>query len=245
MAWPDEYGRRVLTELDSTNAEAARIESDLHGPEWILALHQTAARGRRGRVWSFPAGNFAATLVLFPHDPPDQIALRSFAAALALYDAVAELTGTASGLALKWPNDVLLNGGKMAGILLERLPRGGLAIGIGVNLIAAPDMGQVEARALRPVSVLAEVGIRVQPERMLDALASAYDFWEHSLTEQGFAPLRAVWLDRATRLGETITARLPGREVTGVFETVDLEGHLVLKTAKGREVIAAADVFFE
>ncbi len=245
MAWPDGYGRRVLPELDSTNAEAARSEGDLRGPEWIVAIKQTAARGRRGRAWSFPDGNFAGTLVLFPDEPPEQIALRSFASALALYDAMVALTGTSSGLALKWPNDVLLNGGKMAGILLERLPRGGLAIGIGVNLIAAPEIGQVEARALRPVSVLQEIGIRLQPEQMLEALAQSYAFWEQTFVEDGFAPLRAVWLERATRLGETVTARLPGREVTGVFETVDLDGHLVLKTPKGREVIAAADVFFE
>lgn len=245
MAWPENYGRRVLAEVDSTNAEAARLETDLSGPEWILALNQTAARGRRGRKWVFPAGNFAATLVLFPDEPPEKIALRSFAAALALYDAMVAITGTSAGLALKWPNDVLLNGGKMAGILLERLPKGGLAIGIGVNLIAAPDKGQVEARAAWPVSVLGEVGIRITPEQMLDALATSYDIWERSLVENGFAPMRDAWLARAARLGDTITARLPARDVTGVFETVDLDGHLVLNTPKGREVIAAADVFFD
>lgn len=244
MAWPNGYQRRIVPELDSTSAEAARLEPMLTDPEWILARMQTAARGRRGRPWSFPEGNFAATLVMFPQDPPERVALRSFTAALALYDAMSALTGTDAGLALKWPNDVLLNGGKMAGILLERLPKGGLAIGIGVNLIAAPSTELVEARALRPVHVLEEVGIRLQPEQLLEALATSFDHWERIFQEDGFAPLRAIWIERATRLGETITARLPGREITGVFETVDLDGHLVLKTSKGSEVITAADVFF-
>ncbi|MEC8039505.1 MAG: biotin--[acetyl-CoA-carboxylase] ligase, partial [Pseudomonadota bacterium] len=115
--WPDGYGKRVLASIDSTNAEAARIADHLAGPEWILALEQTAGRGRRGRAWVNPVGNFAATLVLHPTEPPEVVALRSFVASLALYDAFVAVTGRPQGLSLKWPNDVLLNGGKVAGIL--------------------------------------------------------------------------------------------------------------------------------
>ncbi len=246
MAWPDGYGKRVLAEVDSTNAEAARIAKDLAGPEWILGLTQTAARGRRGRAWVNPLGNFSATLVLQPTETPDVVALRSFVAALALYDAFETLTGTAAGLALKWPNDVLLNGGKVAGILLEGIggPGGHLAIGIGINLIAAPEASQVESKAVAPVSLLAETGKRVSPEMMLDALAEAFAAREASFVTYGFAPIRQAWMDRAARLGEVITARLANNEVTGTFEEVDAQGNLVLKTAKGREEIAAADVFF-
>ncbi len=244
--WPEGYGKRVLAEIDSTNAEAARIAGDLAGPEWILALKQTAARGRRGRAWVNPAGNFSATLVSRPAEAPEVVALRSFVAALALFDALEEVTGTPAGLALKWPNDVLMNGGKVAGILLESLGGAGghLAIGIGINLIAAPDVGQVEAGAVPPVSVLAETGKRVTPEAMLEALAQAYAARDAAFVTYGFAPIRSAWLSRAARIGEVITARTGREELTGTFETVDETGNLVLKTSEARRAIAAADVFF-
>lgn len=246
--WPDGYGKRVLATVDSTNAEAARIADDLAGPEWILALEQTAGRGRRGRAWVNPAGNFAATLVLHPTETPDVVALRSFVTSLALYDAFATVTGRPQGLSLKWPNDVLLNGGKVAGILLESVGMARdirhIGIGIGVNLKQAPVPDEVEAGALRPVSLLSETGVDVTPEEFLDVLAPAYAHHEAQFRIYGFAPIRELWLARAARLGEVITARSMREEVTGTFETVDAAGNLVLSTAKGRAVIAAADIFF-
>lgn len=247
-AWPHGVGRRVLAEVDSTNAEAARIAPNLTGPEWILALRQTAARGRRGRAWTNPQGNFAATLVMRPTESPDQVALRSFVASLALYDAFVAATGRAEGFTLKWPNDVLLNGGKLAGILLESAgSAAGLsyfAIGIGVNLAQAPSPDQVEPQALRPVSLLSETGAEVTPEEFLDLLAPAYARYEAQFTTYGFAPIRTAWLDRAAKLGEVITARTARDEFTGTFETVDATGNLVLTTAKSRHAIPAAEVFF-
>jgi BirA family biotin operon repressor/biotin-[acetyl-CoA-carboxylase] ligase len=246
--WPEGYGRSVLARVDSTNAEAARRAASLAGPEWILAHEQTAARGRRGRAWANPPGNFAATLVMRPAESPDRVALRSFVAALALYDALVAATGRAEGLALKWPNDVLLNGGKLAGILLESAGAGGslshFAIGIGVNLIAAPGAAEVEAGALRPVSLLSETGVALDPEAFLDLLAPAYARREAQFTTYGFEPIRRAWLDRAARLGEAITARTGRESIEGRFETVDAAGNLVLSTARGRQAIAAAEVFF-
>ncbi|MBN7785577.1 biotin--[acetyl-CoA-carboxylase] ligase [Ponticoccus gilvus] len=244
MGWPSGYGRRVLAEVDSTNAEAARMAPALTEPEWVLGLRQTAARGRRGRGWVMPAGNFAATLVMRLDEPPDRAALRSFVAALALFDALEAVTGTAAGLALKWPNDVLMNHGKVAGILLEGLGQGALAVGIGVNLVAAPEAAEVESGAVLPVSVLAETGVRVTPEALLEALAMAWAGHEERLVTYGFGPIREAWLARAARLGEEITARTGRETLTGTFETVDEAGRLVLKTPKGRVAIAAADVFF-
>ncbi|MDZ7711001.1 MAG: biotin--[acetyl-CoA-carboxylase] ligase [Roseovarius sp.] len=247
-AWPEGYGRRVMASVDSTNAEAARHAATLAGPEWILALEQTAARGRRGRAWANPPGNFAATLVMRPTESPDRVALRSFVAALALHDALVAAIGRAEGLALKWPNDVLLNGGKLAGILLESAGAGGglshFAIGIGVNLRAAPDMAEVEPGAARPVSLLSETGIAIAPEPFLDLLAPAYARLEAQFVTYGFAPIRAAWLARAAKLGETIVARTTRESHEGRFETVDEAGNLVLTTARGRQAIAAADVFF-
>ena len=248
MDWPEGYGRRVLAEVDSTNAEAARIADLLAGPEWILAMRQTAGRGRRGREWVAPEGNFAATLAMRPNEAPDQVALRSFVAALALFDALEAATGRTDLLSLKWPNDVLLRGGKVAGILLESAGTGAgvghIAIGIGVNLAAVPDVEDLEPRAIAPVSVIAETGVKVTPEAFLDLLAQAYARHEDTFQTFGFAPIRELWLSRAARLGEVIIARTMRDEVTGTFSTVDATGNLVLETSKGRQVIPAADVFF-
>lgn len=248
VEWPIGYGRRVLAEVDSTLDEARRIAPTVAGPEWILALRQTAARGRRGRAWTNPAGNFAGTLVLQPTQAPGVAALRSFVASLALRDAVVSVTGRAEGLALKWPNDVLLNGGKLAGILLESTGSGGqmshLSIGIGVNLRTAPSGEQVEATALRPVSLLSETGADVTPEVFLEHLAHSYAHWEQQFVTYGFDPIRTAWLANAARLGEVITARTGREEIMGTFRDVDIEGQLVLETAKSVRHIPAADVFF-
>jgi BirA family biotin operon repressor/biotin-[acetyl-CoA-carboxylase] ligase len=241
-------GRITLPEIDSTNAEGFRRAPALTGPIWILAGVQTAGRGRRARPWSSPMGNFHGTLVLKPTERPETVALRSFAAALALQDALVQLTGLDRSFALKWPNDVLCNGGKIAGILLESTGLGGpspvLCIGIGVNLIAAPDASQVEAGALAPVTLLSETGLRIPPETFLDALASAYARWEAIFTTEGFVPLRAAWLTQAARLGEVIRARTGSDTHEGIFETIDPEGKLILRTNSGTLAIPAAELFF-
>lgn len=238
----------MLDTVDSTLNEAARSAPSLSGPEWILARNQTAARGRRGRRWANPAGNLATTLVMHPTETPGVAALRSFVAALALYEACVTVTGRAEGFALKWPNDVLLNGGKLAGILLESVGQGGgmahLAIGIGVNLSEAPDVDDLELGALRPVSLVSETGSQVDPETFLTYLAAAYAKYELQFITYGFDPIRTAWLARAARLGEVITARTATSETSGTFETVDADGNLVLNTANGRVNIPAADIFF-
>jgi BirA family biotin operon repressor/biotin-[acetyl-CoA-carboxylase] ligase len=225
-------------------AEAARRAGAIARPEWILALAQSAARGRRGRVWRMPPGNFAATLVYRPPGGPADHALRSFAAALALADAFDVLIRRPDLLGLKWPNDVLLSGGKVAGILLESLSGGVLSVGFGVNLASAPAAGEVEPLAIRPVSVAGETGLVLTPEDLLTPLAEAYERWEGVLATQGFDPLRRRWLARAARLGEEITARTGAEVLSGRFETVDEDGHLVLATSAGRRAVPAAEVFF-
>lgn len=241
-------GRITLPEIDSTNAEGFRRAADLSGPTWILAGIQAAGRGRRARPWSSPPGNFHGTLVLKPQGSPETVALRSFAAALALRDALVQVTGLATSFTLKWPNDVLCNGGKLAGILLESAGLGStdpvLCIGIGVNLIAAPDPSQVEPGAVPPVSLLHETGLRVTPEAFLDVLAPAYARWEASFQTEGFAPLRAAWLAHAARLGETIRARTGNDSREGVFEGIDASGNLILRMTQGSVAIPAAEVFF-
>lgn len=247
QAWPDGYGRIILDETDSTMREASRRAPDLTGPTWIMARHQSAAHGRRGRAWQNPAGNFAATLFLRPDDRPAGAALRSFSTAVALYRTL-EMCVAAERLSLKWPNDVLLDGGKVAGILLESSGYGArlnwLAIGIGVNLIEAPEPETVEARALRPVSVAGQGGRPHTQEDMLHWLAVHVARQEQMFRDFGFDPVRRLWLRHASHLGQVITARTARDEITGTFETVDEAGNLVLVTPKSRHAIPAAEVFF-
>lgn len=239
--WPEGYDRIVLDEVDSTNAEAARRASSLGRPTWIAARCQTRARGRRGRGWAMPSGNFAATLVMRPGGVPGWAALRSFLAANALFEALA-LVVDRTRLAVKWPNDVLLDNGKVAGILLESAGSGGqidwLAIGIGVNLAAAPD-GMRDA-AFPPTSLDGAV----TPEDFLPLLANTYATEESILDRLGFDPIREKWLRHAARLDEVITARTGAEEITGRFEGIDEAGQLILVTSDGERRIAAADVFF-
>lgn len=234
----------MLDAVDSTNAEAARLAPELLRPTWIMARRQTAGRGRRGRPWAMPEGNFAATLVMRPGGHPTWAALRSFVAANALYATLAMYVRDAP-LALKWPNDVLLGGGKVAGILLESTGQGKtvdwLSIGIGVNLAVAPE---VEGETGFPPVCLADHGEAVAPEEFLTMLAGHFATQEAILERLGFEAVREDWLQRAAKLGEIITARTSQEVITGLFDTVDEGGNLVLVTGTGRRVIPAADVYF-
>jgi BirA family biotin operon repressor/biotin-[acetyl-CoA-carboxylase] ligase len=230
----------IFDTLPSTNAYALAA---IDGPAWVMARTQTAGRGRRARVWASPVGNLYATHLLHPTDPPAMMALRSFAAALALHGAIQATTGAVA--ALKWPNDVLLDGGKVAGILLEATTRSGktcLAIGFGVNLISAPDV--MEAGATPPISLQAATGKTVTPDDFLTALAATYAAQEQRFQTGGFAPLRRAWLGHATRIGQVIRARTGQATHEGIFDTIDDAGNLILITDAGRMAIPAADVFF-
>lgn len=247
--WPEGVGRHVLPKTASTNAEGLRLAPSLSGPAWILTHDQTAGRGRRGRGWAMPEGNFAATLVMRPKGGLATAAQLSFVAALALHDALVVCAGPAARVSIKWPNDVLLNGGKIAGILLESSGSGhdnpAVAVGIGVNLVDIPQAAQIEHTAFAPVSLLGETAHRIGAEEFLDILAPAFAAWQSSLETYGFQPIRNAWLARAARLGQVILARTGQVEFQGVFEGIDENGALILTTPEGRKSIPAADVFFQ
>lgn len=242
MADPISGPVTIFDSLASTNGFALE---KMDGPAWVMARVQTAGRGRRSRPWASPLGNLYATHLLHPTEPPATVALRSFAAALALHGAIAATTEV--NAALKWPNDVLVDGGKVAGILLEatiRQSRPCLAIGFGVNLISAPDASVVEMGAVAPISLLTATGQTIAPEDFLAALATSYARWEGIFQANGFGPLRAAWLDHAARIGQVIRARTGTATHEGVFETIDEAGNLILITKAGPRAIPAADVFF-
>lgn len=234
-----------LDAVGSTNAEAfARARAGERGPLWITARRQTAGRGRRGRAWVSEPGNLYASLLLTDPAPPQRAAELSLVAALALHDALAERASVLGPrLTLKWPNDVLCDGAKLAGILVEgeALPGGPLAvvIGIGVNCAHHP------ADTAYPATNLAAAGALVAPESLAPALitAMARRLAEWSRGEN-FAAIRAAWLKRAAGLGAPARVRLPEREIEGIAETLDEAGRLVLRRADGsHERIAAGEMF--
>ena len=216
-------------------------------PVWCLAHKQTAARGRRGRAWASPQGNFFASVRISPSGALAGYARYSFVAALALHDALSDLTNAAGRIVLKWPNDVLVDGCKTCGILLETAyapDRTDLVIGFGVNLVAAPRPDEVEPGAVLPGDILSLTGMTLAAQDLLDHLAARFDHWSSVLDADGFADVRAAWLSRAKGLGARITARLPNATHHGVFEDIDADGALVLRTDAGRLVLQAADVYF-
>ncbi len=241
--WPHNVGRITLDTVDSTMSEARRRASDISAPTWIHAQTQTAGTGRRGRAWDTGHGNFSASLLMRPKGAPADLALRSFVAALALFDTLVAVTGRADIFTLKWPNDVLLRGGKLAGILLETVPNG-LVIGVGVNLKTLPRAGVLEPKAVSPKSLQAETNVAIQPVDFLDILAPSFARWEVQMATYGFAPIRTAWLAQAANLGRPVRAQVGGEAVHGTFTTIDEQGALVLETAKGLRKISAGDVHF-
>jgi BirA family biotin operon repressor/biotin-[acetyl-CoA-carboxylase] ligase len=231
----------ALDTVGSTNTEALeRARAGETGPLWVIALAQAGGKGRRGRAWVSEPGNLYATLLLTRPSPAGAVAQLSFVAALAVHDALADLAvPLRPRLTLKWPNDVLCDGRKLCGILLEGEGLGAVAIGIGINCAHHPR------DTAYPATDLAASGALVTPDAALQALSGTMltrlAQWNQGT---GFAATRIDWLKRAEGLGQPLQARLHDRDLTGVFETVDEAGHLVLRRPDGRhDTIAAGDVF--
>lgn len=234
ISWPQGYGLTRHEELDSTNSEARRLaEAGVAGPVWITADRQTAGRGRRGRAWDTASGNLAATLLL---TPPANFAQLSFVAALAVADTALEFAPHAA-ITVKWPNDVLADGKKLAGILLES-GQGWLAVGIGINLATYPEGTEF------PATALAQFATPPSRDDALTVLAARFAYWYARWMEDGFESVRAAWLARAGGLGLPIRARLPHEERHGVFEGIDASGALLLNEQGVVRPIAAGEVFF-
>jgi BirA family biotin operon repressor/biotin-[acetyl-CoA-carboxylase] ligase len=228
--------------LGSTNAEAlARARAGEHGPLWITAATQESGRGRRGKDWTSPPGNLYSSVLLTDPAPPALAPQLSFVAALALHDAVADCAPQLGPLlTVKWPNDVLLGGAKIAGILIEAEsgPPFAAVIGMGVNCASHP------ADTAWPATDLAIAGAHVTPEALLRALAAAMQTrlaqWDRG---QGFAAIRSAWLRRAAGLGQEIRVRLPEHEFSGIFDGLDEAGRLLVRGEDGITAVTAGEVF--
>ncbi len=224
--------------LDSTSLEAKRrAQNGETGPMWILAVHQSAAYGRRQRAWEQHAGDLATTLLFAPRAPLERFGQLSFVASLALAKAL-EAFVPADKIGLKWPNDVLLGGNKCAGILLETIgPL--MAIGIGVNIVTAPEGLAYETAKITDFSET-----RPSPEDLAARIDRHFFDYYDQWCQIGFGSIRDAWQKQAVGLGERLTVRLPSEEFSGVFEGVDDTGRLILHSGSGKRTVAAGEVFF-
>lgn len=236
----------TFEEIDSTLVEARRrAERGDFGPVWLIARRQTAGRGRRGRAWASLDGNLLATLLFSTTRAPAQLALLGFAAALAIAETL-ESWAPAARATLKWPNDVLLDGAKAAGVLLDsgaaEAGRAWAALAFGVNLAAAPAGLDQPATCLRralppdapaPSPLVFFAALRPRLERLASQLAA-----------EGFAPLRQAWLLRAHGMGEIARVHQGEQIIEGRIAGISSRGELELDTQSGRRLIAAGDVYF-
>ncbi len=244
---PQGYALISFDAIDSTMDEARRQAAQgLTGPLWIMAKSQTKGRGRRSRAWQSGTGNLLCTLLLNPGVPAAEAAKLSFLAAICVGETLDHFLGNnSSRIRYKWPNDVLLDGRKAAGILLEAVSDSGgamawLSIGIGINLAQHPDLASWPATSLTAAGVDAP-----SPEAALEVLAARFAQWLNRWKQQGFTPVKEAWLARAARLGEEIEVRLDKQTLAGIFTALDETGALLLTLADGIvRPISAGDVFF-
>jgi BirA family biotin operon repressor/biotin-[acetyl-CoA-carboxylase] ligase len=233
-----------VAEIDSTN-EGLRQRAAAGAAEGLVlrADTQTAGRGRRGRGWNSPPGNLYVSLLVRPDCAPVVGATLGFVAAIALGAVLRDLTP--APVLHKWPNDVLVGGGKITGMLLEAGTRSDgrldwLVLGLGVNIVSHPEGGIHPATDL-----VASGGQAITPQdllqRFLTGFGPAYDTWNRS----GFGTLRAAWLAHAAGIGDAVVARLEREEISGRFADLDPDGTLVMALdGGGQRRIAAGDVFF-
>src|SRR6202048_3094640 len=248
------YRLAAFDSIGSPNAEAmARAREGEYGPIWFVTSEQTAGRGRRHRPWIAPRGNLASSILEVIDVAPAVAATLGFAAGLALESALQKVSIEASlrsagsdhmKFSLKWPNDVLAGQQKLAGILLEAETveddRLGVVVGIGTNVVAAPEGTPT------PATSLAALGVHIGAEELFAVLSDAWaefrGVWDQG---RGFGEIRRLWLERAAGLGRGVAIHSGGTIVEGTFDTVDEQGCMIVRTADGKRVpISAGDVYF-
>ena len=238
----DDYHLLTYDEVDSTNLEAKRLAASggAHGAV-IWARRQHQGYGRMGREWISQEGNLFVSLLLRPGKSPEQCTQLSFVMALASRQAVASILGDELHLQLKWPNDLLLEGRKLGGMLLEVVPAAekdagsAVIVGIGINVETHPDDLPYPAVSLKAAGVEL-ISAKIVLSRLVHHLIQYYDRWEH----EGFAPLRAEWLEHAYQKGERVSVVNGTGDVEGIFTGIDEVGRLQLQDEGGEMLIISA-----
>lgn len=235
--------------LDSTNEEAKRLANGggAHGAV-IWAKRQTNGRGRMGRTWISAEGNLFVTMLLSPPVELAKCAQLSFVAAVAVAETLEAIVAEPKSIACKWPNDILCDGKKLGGILLESFTtregmknRNWLAVGVGINIDSAPEHVMFPATCLRDAGVEL-ISAKIVLSRFIHHFIHGYDAW----AGKGFAAIEKEWMARAYHKGKPIEVIVGDDQHEGIYEGIDKEGRLLLRDAKGKLTnIAAGDVFFK
>lgn len=202
----------------------------------ISADYQDAGRGRYGRQWLSIRGNLSASLVLKPNVLIECWSQISYVFAVSLFDAIIALGVDERKIALKWVNDILLNGKKLSGILLERVDNY-LIVGVGLNIIQAEGLEQFDAISLQQIGCEVDAGTLL--EKLLATFAQHYALWQQG----GFKVFRSLWLNRCVYLGDEICVKQASREIKGIFVDIDLEGNLVLLQGKQKLLVKAGEMY--
>lgn len=248
------YRLMAFDQAGSTNTEAmAHARQGGAGSAWFVTTLQTAGRGRRQRAWVAPRGNLASSVLEIMNITPAVAATMSFAFGLAHERALQRVSMEANlrlggsnqlQYLLKWPNDVLVGGQKLCGLLVEAeaMTDGRLAVvaGIGTNIVAAPEGTPT------PAISLAALGVHVSAEELFAAQSDAWvefrSIWDNG---RGFADIRKLWLERAYGVGGPVAIQTGTATLEGTFDTIDDTGCLIVRTADGRRMpVTAGEVFF-
>ena len=243
-----EFDFVYLDEAESTNSEALKLAKFTDKPTFIIAKKQTNGRGRIDRLWADPIGNFSGSILIKIDEDIQNLALRSFVTALSVFDAIDQKIGKEHVLTIKWPNDILLNGKKICGILLETKNLHhvtALVIGIGINLLSTPKLNEAHRVTTEPGSIFGDTGVKLDPLKFSELIAHHYVLRENQFRTMGFSKIREVWMDRAANLGAKIKARTPNFEYQGKFDSIDEKGQLILINNGEKKKIAAAEIFFK
>lgn len=247
---PETYRLIKLESVDGTNAEAKRIAAsgvDLSRESIVVwADTQTAGRGRRGREWISPKGNLYFSLLFDPQCGAGEAGQLGLVVSLALQRVI---SGFTDQVQCKWPNDVLIGGCKVSGLLMETESSASgdlawLVLGVGVNIAHHPKGMPFPATSLNATSLYAEGREGITVAEMLEGFVSEMDQLLTEWRTLGFSAARAAWLDVAAGLGQEITVRLPNDTLTGVFAGLDAGGALILEGPEGLRTINSGDVFF-
>lgn len=222
--------------IGSTNDEARRLanEGAAHGTV-VHADEQKSGRGRLARAWFSPPGNLYLSALLRLDLPPTQLSELSFVAAVAVAETVMGLLPKRAEVVVKWPNDVLVNGGKISGILLETAD-GVTILGIGLNVLEAPTTAGYKTATLAGSGGIASVD--TARDLLLHELERLITHW----LDQGFAPIRQAWMDRSHKLGTRLRVNVGGQGVEGEYAGLDTDGALLLNTPEGQRRIVVGDV---
>jgi len=244
LKWLQQYNLLVFEEIDSTNNEAKRlIQSGALDRLVIWSKQQTNGRGRYGRHWNSVEGNLYMSILLPVQCSLAKAAQLSFVMGLCVHDVISFLAKKQKlklDIKLKWPNDILVSGEKISGILLESLPEedsGWIVIGLGMNVEQSPDVENATS--------LKALGIKTNVGQILGMVMNKFDYYHNLWSIYGFSKIRQMWIKKAYKLGDVVTITDIKNRISGIFETIDKDGAMKIKLASGEKyTMSTGEIFF-